>query len=46
VAARGGYADQAHFCREAREITGRSPLELARELDSGDESYWIYRIWN
>ncbi len=45
IAARGGYADQAHFCREAREITGRSPLELARVLASTDESYWIYRVW-
>jgi AraC-like DNA-binding protein len=45
LAARGGYADQAHFCREAREITGHSPAALARKLDSGDESYWIYRIW-
>lgn len=46
IAARGGYADQAHFCREAREITGHSPLELARVLASSDESYWIYRVWN
>lgn len=45
IAARGGYADQAHFCREAREITGHSPLELARKLDSEEESYWIYRVW-
>ena len=44
VAARGGYSDQAHLCREAREITGRSPAELARVLAS-EESYWIYRIW-
>lgn len=45
IAARGGYADQAHFCREAREITGHSPLELARVLASSDERYWIYRVW-
>ncbi|TFW24180.1 AraC family transcriptional regulator, partial [Duganella callida] len=45
IAARGGYADQAHFCREAREITGHSPLELARVLASDEESYWIYRVW-
>lgn len=44
VAARGGYSDQAHLCREAREITGRSPAELARVL-ANEESYWIYRIW-
>lgn len=46
IAARGGYADQAHFCREAREITGHTPGELARVLASTDERYWIYRIWN
>lgn len=45
VAARQGYSDQAHMCREAREITGHSPSEITRVLDSGDESYWIYRIW-
>ncbi|MED5597391.1 helix-turn-helix domain-containing protein [Janthinobacterium sp. P210006] len=44
IAASGGYADQAHFCRETREITGLSPTELARAIRD-DESYWIYRIW-
>ena len=45
VAARGGYADQAHLSREAREITGHTPSELVREMAGPDESYWIYRIW-
>jgi AraC-like DNA-binding protein len=45
VAARGGYADQAHMSREAREMSGISPTELVR-LSLSDESYWIYRIWN
>jgi AraC-like DNA-binding protein len=45
VAARQGYADQAHLCRETREMTGHSPGEMARVIESGDESYWIYRIW-
>ncbi|OYO32042.1 AraC family transcriptional regulator [Janthinobacterium sp. PC23-8] len=45
LAAHGGYADQAHLCRETRQITGLSPTELAR-ASRDDESYWIYRIWN
>lgn len=45
VAARGGYSDQSHFCREAREVTGHTPAELVRALGAGDERYWIYRIW-
>ena len=45
VAARGGYADQAHLSREARQITGLPPSEFAR-LSLTDESFWVYRIWN
>ena len=45
VAQWGGYADQSHMNREAREITGLSPGEvLRRGLE--DEAYWIYRIWS
>jgi AraC-like DNA-binding protein len=45
MAERGGYSDQAHQCRETRKITGHSPDELARVLETDDDSYWIYRIW-
>jgi len=45
IAAWGGYADQAHLCRDMREITGHSPSELARKVEE-DESYWAYRIWS
>ena len=45
IAARGGYADQSHLCRETREITGLSPTELAHAYQE-DESYWVYRIWS
>ena len=45
VAARAGYADQAHFCRETRDVTGISPAELAR-VGFEHESYWLYRIWS
>lgn len=45
IAASGGYADQAHFCRETREITGLTPTELVRAMKE-DESYWIYRVWS
>lgn len=45
VAHMGGYADQAHMSREAREITGQSPGEILRRV-MDDETYWIYRIWS
>ncbi|WP_338768617.1 helix-turn-helix domain-containing protein [Massilia sp. METH4] len=44
VALRGGYSDQAHLSREARELIGASPREIIR-LAQTDESYWPYRIW-
>lgn len=45
IAARGGYADQAHLCREARQITGLSPAELMKARQA-DQSYWVYQIWS
>ncbi|CDG85344.1 helix-turn-helix domain-containing protein [Janthinobacterium agaricidamnosum] len=45
IAARSAYADQAHLCRETREITGLTPTELIRASEQ-DESYWVYRIWS
>ena len=45
IATRAGYADQAHLCRETRQITGLSPTALAR-AGKDDESYWIYRVWS
>jgi len=45
VAQLGGYSDQSHMNREAREITGLSPGEILRRTQD-DETYWIYRIWN
>ncbi|MDR7377504.1 AraC-like DNA-binding protein [Rhodoferax ferrireducens] len=44
LAAGSGYADQSHFCREARRVTGLSPEVLRRRMLE-DESFWIYRIW-
>ncbi|ROZ77056.1 DUF6597 domain-containing transcriptional factor [Ramlibacter sp. WS9] len=45
AAAEGGFADQAHLCREVRAVTGMTPTELARRIRD-DESYWVYRIWS
>jgi len=44
VAHRGGYSDQAHLSREARDLSGVSPSALLRERLQ-HESYWVYRIW-
>lgn len=40
-----GYADQAHFCREARRVTCFSPQALRRHIEQ-DEAFWLCRIWN
>jgi AraC-like DNA-binding protein len=45
LAADAGFADQSHFCREARRVTGLSPDVLKRRM-LHDESFWIYRIWS
>jgi len=45
VASGAGYADQSHLCRETQRVTGHSPGELARGVDT-DDSYWFYRLWS
>ena len=37
------YADQSHMVRECRAQTGRTPLQLARNVQS-EEADWIYRL--
>jgi AraC-like DNA-binding protein len=39
-----GYADQSHFSRETRRMTGFAPAELARRIRE-DEGFWVYRLW-
>jgi AraC-like DNA-binding protein len=43
-ALKNGYADQAHLCRDAKRVTGHSPVELQRALPH-DETLWTYRLW-
>lgn len=45
VAVGGGYADQAHLCRQTRQLTGFSPEELQRRMLK-DEALWFYRLWS
>lgn len=44
LAEASGYADQSHFCREVRRVTGFAPAEFNARLRA-DESLWIYRLW-
>ena len=43
VAAQAGYSDQSHFGREVKRITGFSPAQFARRMQS-DEAFWMYRL--
>jgi AraC-like DNA-binding protein len=44
VAAKSGYSDQAHMCREFRRITGLSPKDFRKMITH--ESYWLYQVWS
>jgi AraC-like DNA-binding protein len=37
------YADQSHMARECKAQTGRTPAQLARDVQS-EEADWIYRL--
>ncbi len=43
LAARLGYADQAHFTRDVKALTGLPPARLARAVHA-DPDYWVYRV--
>jgi len=44
IAAGADYADQSHLCRETRRLTGFSPEELRRRMQT-EEAFWAYRLW-
>jgi AraC-like DNA-binding protein len=44
IAADTDYADQSHLCREARRLSGFSPGELRRRMQT-EEAFWPYRLW-
>jgi AraC-like DNA-binding protein len=44
IAAETNYADQSHLCRETRRLSGFSPAELRRRMQS-EEAFWPYRLW-
>jgi AraC-like DNA-binding protein len=44
IAAETDYADQSHLCRETRRLTGFSPEDLRRRIQT-EEAFWAYRLW-
>jgi AraC-like DNA-binding protein len=44
IAADTDYADQSHLCRETRRLSGFSPEELRRRMQT-EEAFWPYRLW-
>lgn len=44
VALQSAYSDQPHFCRETRRLTGFTPTELTKRIES-DPAFWVYRLW-
>jgi AraC-like DNA-binding protein len=38
-----GYADQSHLVRECKELSGRTPAQIAQQARS-DEADWFYRL--
>lgn len=38
------FADQAHFIRFCKRITGFTPTEFVQRFQE-DESFWLYRLW-
>ena len=38
-----GYADQSHFVRDCKEISGRTPTQIAQQARH-DEADWMYRL--
>jgi AraC-like DNA-binding protein len=38
-----GYADQSHLVRECKAQTGRTPTQLARDVQT-EEADWVYRL--
>lgn len=44
LATESGFADQSHFCREFRKLTGLRPEQVMQHLDT-DERLWMFKIW-